>query len=77
MVRCVRCRRRQWVPDPLIPLDDKGYLTGPPVPLALPYTCLRCQEALGAPKTARPYRDTDPLLGAENAVASAPGGASV
>jgi hypothetical protein len=45
-VVCVRCRGTKWVPDPLIPLTADGRVAGPPIPLALPYTCHRCRAVL-------------------------------
>ena len=45
-VVCVRCHGTKWVPDPLIPLTADGRVAGPPIPLALPYTCHRCRAVL-------------------------------
>ncbi len=45
-VLCARCGQAKFAPDPLIPLDDQGFLTGPPIPLVLPYTCHRCRAVL-------------------------------
>jgi hypothetical protein len=66
-VTCARCGAQVWVPDPLIPLDDQGYLTGPPISLGLPYSCRRCraahvthnrQEPPGAAHAAQTGRDS-------------------
>jgi hypothetical protein len=45
-VACVRCHDRKWVPDPIFPLTLGGRPDGPPIPLELPYTCVRCRAVL-------------------------------
>jgi hypothetical protein len=59
-VRCTRCQSTKYVPDPIIPLDRKGYVTGPPIPLVLPYTCVRCRAVLAGRKATDPFQVATP-----------------
>jgi hypothetical protein len=45
-VTCARCQSTRWIPDPLIPTDARGRVTASPIPLAHPYTCVRCRAVL-------------------------------
>ena len=57
-VVCVRCHGTKWVPDPLIPLTADGRRAGPPIPLALPYTCHRCRAVLAGRNAVDPLGKT-------------------
>jgi len=74
-VVCVRCHGTKWVPDPLIPLTPDGRVAGPPIPLALPYTCHRCRAVLAGRNALDPLskEPTEPQRAARLRLARARG----